>query len=464
MNPIFPELPSKLGIYTLTELLGAREYSELYLAKQSYVERAVVIEVLRPGSGAEMEEWFREGARNRAGVTLPRVSPVFESVQTGSICYMIQEQPEGEPLSRRVGQGKFLTVEQGFALVRAVAELYAACMQRDLAANPLGAESIYLDEDGYHFLSPLTVGHADETYREAQMQTLADVLEYAVEAEDLKVSKLAVVLHWLRNGYGGRALEWAPLISALHTMVTKKGAGGEALPDQAFSSKSILRFGKRRYLKRAWRFVVHMRLWIAGCLGLVAALGLCGFLIPSNQPSANLLSAVTDEAVYCEQDGVQYRVSKLPVSVKEYGELMEKWKGMSAKERTDLLKGLPVKVKDYDPKPLDWEQQETAADEALEKGFLMPVSGVSYWDAVVYARSIGEELASADFIKTARQYANQEKNPEEWTSTLVQGKLPYGEYRIVFPGNEAESCRPGGEPDTKVPGRSFRTVKRIKKN
>lgn len=463
MNPIFPELPSKLGIYTLTELLGARQYSELYLARQSYVERAVVIEVLRPGSGPDMEEWFREGARKRAGVNLPRVSPVFESVQTGSLCYVIQEQPKGEQLSRRLEQGKFLTVEQGFALVRAVAELYAACVQRDLAANPLGTESIYLDEDGYHFFSPLTAGRADDAFREAQMQTLADVLENAVDKKNLKVSKLSVVLHWLRNGYGGRALEWASLISALHTMETRKNTGGESSMDMGASSKSILRFGKRRYLKRMGRLVASLRLRMLGCLGIVAALGLCGFWIPSNQPSSIVRPAVTEEAVYCEKDGVQYRVPKLPVTVEQYDGWLQKWEGLSERERAELLEGLPVKVKEYDPKPLNWEQQKAAAEEAMKKDLVLPVSGVSYWDAVLFARSIDEELASAPLIKTARKYARQKEEPEEWTSTTVQGQLPYGEYKLVFPRNKG-SFSQAGAPEIKELGRSFRTVKRTKKN
>ena len=224
MNPIFPELPSKLGIYTLTEMIGAREYSELYLATQSYVERSVVIEVLRPEQPGEVEAWFRESARNRAGVNLPRVSPVLESAQSGGICYLIQEMPRGEQLSRMVSEGKLLTVAQGFALVQAEAELYEACRVRNLAALPLRADSIYWDGDAYSFLSPLSTETADAVNRAEQMEGLAATLEGAIEEETLKNSKLSVVTHWLRHGYGGKPLEWAPLISALQTLKTRKNA------------------------------------------------------------------------------------------------------------------------------------------------------------------------------------------------------------------------------------------------
>ena len=44
MTPIFPELPYPLGVYSLTRLLELREYTELYEARQTHVDRAVVLE------------------------------------------------------------------------------------------------------------------------------------------------------------------------------------------------------------------------------------------------------------------------------------------------------------------------------------------------------------------------------------------------------------------------------------
>ena len=90
MKPIFPQLPSKLGLYTVTERLGSRQYSELYNAYQSYVDRGVILEALRPGCDEARANYFLAAAQARAAVNLPGVSPVLESAQSGSIIYLLQ--------------------------------------------------------------------------------------------------------------------------------------------------------------------------------------------------------------------------------------------------------------------------------------------------------------------------------------------------------------------------------------
>ena len=460
MNPIFPELPSKLGIYTLTEMIGAREYSELYLATQSYVDRSVVIEVLRPEQAGEVAAWFRESAKNRAGVNLPRVSPVLESAQSGNICYLIQEMPRGEQLSRRVSEGKLLTVAQGFALVQAEAELYEACRVKNLAALPLRADSIYWDGNAYSFLSPLSTEVADAVNRAEQMEGLAATLEGAIEEETLKNSKLSVVTHWLRHGYGGKPLEWAPLISALQTLKSRNnaGVGGDIVETE--HKKSILRYGKKRYLRRAWRVVEELGFRFLICAALVILLGLCGLLIPSSRVSDDLAPAVTDDEVYVEEEGGgTCRVQARPVSVEQYAAFMKEWEESGEEKRAALLTGLPGEGEPFDPTPLNWEQQVAQEEAATKEGKVVPVSGVSYRDAAVYARSKGEEVASAGHVMTARKGAPQAATTEEWTSSQVEKKLPYEAHYVVCAG-AGELCVQAGAPEQKAPGRTFRTIKR----
>lgn len=460
MNPIFPELPSKLGIYTLTEMIGAREYSELYLATQSYVDRSVVIEVLRPEQPGEVAAWFRESAKNRAGVNLPRVSPVLESAQSGNICYLIQEMPRGEQLSRRVSEGKLLTVAQGFALVQAEAELYEACRVHNLAALPLGADSIYWDGGAYSFLSPLSTEMADAVNRAEQMEGLAAVLEGTIDEGKLQNSKLSAVIHWLRHGYGGRPLEWAPLISALRTLKTRKNAENGRNAVETERKKSILRFGKKRYLRRAWRVVEELGFRFLICSALVILLGLCGLLIPSSRVSDDLAPAVTDDEVYVEEEGgVTCRVQARPVSVEQYAAFMKEWEGSDEEKRAALLTGLPGEGEPFDPTPLNWEQQVAQEEAATKEGKVVPVSGVSYRDAAVYARSKGEEVASAGHVMTARKGAPQAATTEEWTSSQVEKKLPYEAHYVVCAG-AGELCVQAGAPEQKAPGRTFRTIKR----
>ena len=87
MNPIFPELPHTLGVYTLTRLIELRRNSALYEARQTHVDRAVVLEVLQPGvSHAEEVAFLAQARQHAAGSAMPHVADVFESLRAEGIC------------------------------------------------------------------------------------------------------------------------------------------------------------------------------------------------------------------------------------------------------------------------------------------------------------------------------------------------------------------------------------------
>ena len=80
MPPIFTSLPANLGVYTLTKRLGSHETHERDIAKQSHVDRAVILEVLRDGLPQEVLDAFLRNARARAAESLPHVGQVLESM------------------------------------------------------------------------------------------------------------------------------------------------------------------------------------------------------------------------------------------------------------------------------------------------------------------------------------------------------------------------------------------------
>lgn len=456
MNPIFTELPAKLGLYMLNELLCSREHSELYAATQSYVDRSVVIEVLRPGSDPVVVEQFRESTRNRAAAGIAHVCPVLESVQTGTFYYLIQEQPRGISLSSLVAQGDRLNYNQGFTLVEHVAELYESCRQKNLAAAPLDASSVYLDRDDFSFFSPVMAGVADDAHRDAQMLGLADLLEQVLPPELLAKSKLSVVVHWLRNGYGGVSLEWQPLLSALSSLRTQKG--GVDKDGQHFGNL-ILRYAKRRYLKRALRSIASHGKQIALAVLAILAIGASGYWLDGAQEDENLLPAVTEQYVYCKSEGTDWRVDIAPVSVRQYGDFLEAYARMSDAEKTKLHADIPVGVEDHIP--LDWKDQLARSKEKGKESENSPVLGVSYADAVVYTRYAKRRLADVDMVKTARKHASPDTGVEEWTSTWVKNIPPYDTHLIVFPAQGDTMIRET-MPEQKSASRGFRTATKLK--
>lgn len=438
MNPIFPELPTKLGIYSLTQMLDSREHSELYLAKQSYVDRVVVIEVLRPDGPPELVDFFRDVVRRRAAASLPHVVPVLESAQTGRLHYLIQELPQGRSLGAMLQEGELLNAEQVFNFVQSVADMYCACLEQGMAANPLTLDSIYVDGDSFSFFSPVISGEVTDEQRVAQMEAFASILEMSLSADVVEKTNLSVAIHWLRHGYGNMPLEWPPLASSLNMLRAQKLAGRKESIDwrEALRPSKLKRRGKRvvRELCANVAFVCV----VVGVM-LLTAVGVAVFQYVRHDTKD--LPAVTEDFVYCGSAGNAYRVQARPVSIEEYARFLHAWDRMTNMQKKDLSQGMPSGIKDHTP--LQWNEQSMAANLGMElQGRRLtndsPVCGVSYWGALAYARYVNGELPSVAEIKIARQHAG-EPMVEEWTSSGSQVSFPLESGYVVYPAH-------GGEP------------------
>lgn len=458
-NPIFPELPTQLGIYSLTQLIGEREHSELYLATQSYVDRAVVIEVLRPefNMGAEQVD-FLDSARLNAAVTLPRVAPVLESASTGALHYVIQEEPGGKPLRQLPDK---LSVDQAFALVQSVAEVYCACLEQGVAARPIQMQDIYVDDDGFRFFSPVMAGGWTDGLREAQMLQLADILDHVLTAKDATKSNISIIIHWLRNGYGGAPMQWQPLAASLSAVRATRQRGSGVPLLQRIKALCSSRLTQRL----AMRALVRLALVVVAMLGVAAGVGSLGLLY--REKVVEMRPALSDDSLYCEGgSGTLLRIQAQPVSVEEYNEFLQAWAGMTRQEKAALCMGLPDDAMNEPHTPQLWGEQVLAATEQREwQGFKMsphaPVRGVSYYDAAIYARYRKADLPSMNQLRTARKYCG-EPLMQEWTRDQVPAILPYELHYIVYPSagdtpiNELRGER-------RELGRGFRIVNKIKK-
>lgn len=398
MNPIFPALPHPLGVYTLARLMETRPDGDLYIATQSHVERAVVAEVMRPGAERTDEARFLESARMRvAADSLPHVAQVYESLRADGLWFLTQELPKGASLADLSAAEKKLSVRAVCRVISAAAEIYTLCAKAGLSTRAMSAATVFVDEDETpHFLSPVT---ATDNGCDAAvaMTTLGEALNTVRPVGVPGENRTHTLLQWMRQGYEGEWLDWGTIATTAATVAGQLGADKPVETEDSPSDATLKRRQRkqRRKLLNYGLYAVSAAAVFLGCASL-------GLLFP--QQRVEILPAAHDGGVVCKEGTHPLLVADTPVSKGEYARFLEAWKAMSPEEQAVLHAGVPSAYTDHTPEGWDGNGGDA------------PVTGVSYWDALVYARFMKAALPSAAALQTARRAVPAAKPLREWVT------------------------------------------------
>lgn len=414
MNPIFPELPCTLGVYTLSRLLELRENSALYEARQTHVDRAVVLEVLQPGVPHATEVAFLAQARHRVACgDIPHVADVFESLRAEGIWFLTQELPLGQSLADLATSGQTLSVEQICRVIVAAAEMYHTYRQMGLSALPLAPSSIFIEEAGaVHFLSPLVEGIANNPPE--QMQALAASL-WGICPQDKApgLGRVVTLIQWLNEGVNGQYLEWSDIREAALTVINQLAATAQPESDKAFISRIKATFSQNAKLLQIQQFFSRWGKHIGTAIGIVLLLSFMGTFFGKGTPEP--LSAGGTSVIICREADQNELVQRYPVSVQQYADFMQHLNAMNENERMALLDAVPGSSMVLTP--ANWEAQWNRSD------IHAPVTGVTYWQAALYAHFTGGHLPTAAQIQTV-QAVGAACADLEWTRSEVDSPLP----------------------------------------
>lgn len=411
MTDIFPELPRPLGIYTLTRLLELRENTALYVAQQNHVDRNVVLEVLIPGVSHAEEVAFLAQARLRvASSELPHVAHVFESLRAEGTWFLTQELPQGTSLAEQAAAGKSLSVPDICRVVAAAADMYTPCYQAELSAMPLAPSSIFTEADGeVHFLSPLVEGESNDPA--AQMGALARALWPLVPQERVPgLGRALTLLQWLTEGYEGELLDWSSLGNTARAILDQLAQ--EQAPEKPQSAISDLLNNKRK-LRKLSRTTARWGLYLGGAAAIIIGMSCLGTLY--GMAETRKIPAGNEISYLCRDGNSHEQVHRRPVSVSEYAGFLQAYKALNKEQQIQLLADSPEHS--TNPMPENWENQ--LEDKAPEE----PVTGVSFWQARLYARYHGGDIPTAAQLQ-AVQAAGVSCCPLEWSRTTEATPLP----------------------------------------
>ena len=419
MTPIFPELPRRLGVYTLTRLIELRKNTALYEAQQTHVDRAVVLEVLAPGVSHSEEVTFLAQARLRvASSELPHVANVYESLRAEGLWFLTQELPLGRSLAEIAAAGEQLSVPLLCCVIKSAAEMYDLCNQVELNAMPLAPSSIFIEEGGeVHFLSPLVEDEASNTAW--QMKALAEALWAVCPRQKAPgLGRTLTLTQWLAEGYEGQLLPWSTIGDTAATIL-------EQLADdarRARESKLSYRLANNSFLNKTKTFIKRWGAYSATCAALIIGLSLLGTQFGLADPL--LISPISAEAVLCHQNGHNYSIMRHPVTVAEYHEFLQALEEMSDEELDELMETIPHNINDF--KPLEWSLQIEPDSNILKPApHETPVTGVNYWQALLYAHYKGGILPTANQLQLVFQQTGAFTTALEWSSSEYEDPIPH---------------------------------------
>ena len=414
MTPIFPELPRPLGVYTLTRLLELRSNTALYEARQTHVDRAVVLEVLAPGVPHAEEVAFLAQARQRvASDGLPHVTNVLESLRAEGLWFLTQELPKGRSLADIAAAGDELSVSLICGVVAAAAEMYGRCQEAGLSAMPLAASSIFVEDNGQvHFLTPLVEGKP--SHKVKQMKTLAASLwEVCPRGNALGIGRTVNLIQWLNEGREGQFLTWeatretAVAIQKLIEEATRKAAG---IP-LAERFKNWLNGNPR--VRKIHAFLSRWGKQTALAIVSVVIISATGTMFGMAAP--RVVPAESQQGILCQHDDAHIFISRYPVSVQQYHDFLQALNNMQEDELQAHMQDFPNEVRNF--RPMNWDEQWERGDVET------PVMGVSYWGALLYTRVMGGSLPTAQQVQAILSQGADVAG-YEWTSNEEENPLP----------------------------------------
>ncbi|HEX8175794.1 MAG TPA: protein kinase [Pyrinomonadaceae bacterium] len=156
---------TSLGKYEIRAPLGHGGMSEVYLAHDSQLDRAVALKILKPNMAAD-EQWiyrFRQEARIVSTLNHPNILTVYEVSPTDSPLYIVSEFIDGVTL-RSHFKDQRLPLTEVLEVAAQVADALAEAHRAGIIHRDIKPENIMVRRDGY--IKILDFGLAKRTKRE----------------------------------------------------------------------------------------------------------------------------------------------------------------------------------------------------------------------------------------------------------------------------------------------------------
>lgn len=140
---------TRLGPYTIVELVAVGGMGEVYRAEDERLHRDVAMKVLPAHLSADRSslDRFQREARAVASLSHPNILSIFDYGEANGVQYAVSEMLEGETLRTRLARGR-MTPREAVTLMLEIADGVAAAHARGIVHRDLKPENIFITSEG----------------------------------------------------------------------------------------------------------------------------------------------------------------------------------------------------------------------------------------------------------------------------------------------------------------------------
>lgn len=147
-----------LGRYRVERLLAEGGFGQTFLARDSQVDRLVVLKVARAGSASEARQALKE-ARLLARLRHPNVVTIHDVEEVAGEIVLVLEYVAGGSLAKRLQEGR-ISVAESLRLADEVLAGLEAAHAQGIVHRDVKPENILIDEGGHAKVADFGVAHA----------------------------------------------------------------------------------------------------------------------------------------------------------------------------------------------------------------------------------------------------------------------------------------------------------------
>jgi Tol biopolymer transport system component len=140
---------TRLGVYDVTEQIGAGGMGEVYRATDSNLKRSVAIKVLPASVAADAERLarFQREAEVLAALNHPGIAAIYGLEKTPEFTALVMELVEGDDLSTHIARGP-IPIADALAIARQIAEALEAAHEQGIVHRDLKPANVKIRPDG----------------------------------------------------------------------------------------------------------------------------------------------------------------------------------------------------------------------------------------------------------------------------------------------------------------------------